>query len=250
MSSTPHNASHHAPAEPRRSGLELSTLLVAGISAVVATVVVSKLWAPGTIWATAFTPVIVSLVKEGLERPVKRVSAVATRAAVPPRPLARAARTMVRPPPEAQAPPPPMVMDPDLTERRVYGSRVGGLRRRWKLAVVTGLVAFAGVVALFTLPELVAGRSVTVGGSHTTFFGGHRSSSSSKGTTDTSTTRSTTTPSGQTSTTTTPQATTPTTATPAPTTTAPPAQTTTTPPAAPAAPAPQTTPAAPAPSTP
>ena len=166
MSSAPHTASHQAPAEPRRSGIELSTLLVAGVAAVVATVVVQKIWATGTIWATAFTPIIVALVKEALERPVKRVSAVATRAAVPP-PLARAARTVVQPPPEAQAPPPPMVMDPDLTERRVYGSRVGGLQRRWKLAVITGLLAFAGVVALFTLPELVAGRSVTAGTSHT-----------------------------------------------------------------------------------
>lgn len=227
--------------------MELSTLFVAGLSSVVAAVVVSRIWAPGTIWATAFTPVIVSLVKEALERPVQRVSAVATRAAVPPRPLARATRTVVRPPPEVDGPPPPMALDPGLTERRVYGRRAGGLRRRWKLAVVTGLIAFAGCVAVFTLPELVAGRSVTSGTSHTTFFGGRRTKKSTSSGTKTSTTKTTTTSTGETSTTTAPEATTPTTTTPAqttpPTTTTPPAQTT------PAAP--PTTPApAPAPATP
>jgi hypothetical protein len=244
MSSYPsHTASHHAPAEPRRGGLELSTLVIAGASSVVAALVVSHIWAAGTIWATAFTPVIVSLVKEALERPVQRVSAVATRAAAPPK-LARAARTVAQPPPEASAPPPPMALDPALTERRVYGSRVGGLQRRWKLAVVTGLVAFVGVVAIFTLPELVAGRSVTTGSSHTTFFGGNSSRSTSSPSDATTSKDRTTTSKGETPTTSTPQSTTPTTTTPpaqpapAPTTTTP-APTPTT--AAPAAPAPTTT---------
>ncbi len=243
MSYAPHTASNQTPAEPRRRGVELSTLFIAGASSVVAAVVVSHIWAQGTIWATAFTPVIVSLVKEALERPGQRVSAVATRAAVAPKPLARAARTVVQPPPEADAPPPPMSLDPALTERRVYGSRVGGIQRRWKLAVATGLIAVTGVVALFTLPELVAGRSVTSGGSHTTFFGGHRSSSSTTttGTTETQkitvTSTTTTTTPAQTTTTTTPAQTTPTTTTPAPAPTtstpapsaAPPGTTTTTP---------------------
>ena len=251
MSYSPHTASHHAPAEPRRGGLELSTLVVAGVAAVVAAVVVSKIWAPGTMWATAFTPVIVSLVKEALERPAQRVSAVATRAAVPPKPLARAARTVVQPPPEAAAPPPPMSLDPALTERRVYGSRVGGIQRRWKLAVATGLIAFVGVVALFTLPELVAGRSVTSGGSHTTFFGGSGAAKRSSGTSDTTTTKTTSTSTGKTSTTPAPTTSTPTTTTPPAQTTTTPAPTTSTPAPAPATPAPQTTPApAPAPSTP
>ncbi|MEP6953531.1 MAG: hypothetical protein ABI950_05650 [Solirubrobacteraceae bacterium] len=227
--------------------MELSTLLIAGVSSVVAAVVVSKIWAPGTMWATAFTPVIVSLVKEGLERPVQCVSAVASRAAVPPRPLARAARTVVQPPPEVDGPPPPMSLDPGLTERRVYGSRVGGIQRRWKLAVITGLLAFLGVVALFTLPELVAGRAVTSGASHTTFFGGQSAKRSTPTGLDTGTTKTTTTSTGETPTTTpAPGTTTPTTAPPAQTS---PPPTTSTPAPAPAAPAPETTPA-PAPSTP
>ncbi|MGZ6696564.1 MAG: hypothetical protein ACXVFL_13110 [Solirubrobacteraceae bacterium] len=246
MSSSPHTASNQAPAEPRRGGIELSTLIVAGLAAVIAAYVVSKIWAPGTVWATAFTPVIVSLVKEALERPAKRVSAVATRAANP-RPLARATRTVVQPPPEADAPPPPMTLDPELTERRVYGTRAGGIQRRWKVAVITGLIAFVGVVAIFTLPELVAGRSVTSGSAHTTFFGGHRSRSSSSTThtetTTTATQSTTTTQTTPTTTTTTPSQTTPTTTTTTPSQTTP---TTTTPPPAAAPPAQTTTtPAAP-----
>jgi hypothetical protein len=140
-----------------------------------------------------------------------------------------------------------MALDPALTERRVYGSRVGGIQRRWKLAVATGLLAFVGVVALFTLPELVAGRSVTSGGSHTTFFGGHKSTSSSTPTPTTETQTTT----GTRTTTPTPGTTTPTTTTPAPTTTTPtttspaPVPTTSTP--APSAAPPATTTTTPAP---
>ena len=44
--------------------------------------------------------------------------------------------------------------------------------RQWKLALTTGLVAFAGVVAVFTASELVAGDAVSGGGGRTTFFSG------------------------------------------------------------------------------
>ncbi|HET7051447.1 MAG TPA: hypothetical protein VFI54_24480, partial [Solirubrobacteraceae bacterium] len=44
-------------------------------------------------------------------------------------------------------------------------------RPRWRLAVLTGLLAFAIVVAFYTVPDLVAGHSVTGNGQPTTFFG-------------------------------------------------------------------------------
>lgn len=235
MSSYPHTSSHQRPAEPRRGGIELSTLFAAGVAAVVAAYVVSKVWAPGTVWATAFTPVLVSLVKEALERPAQKVSAVATRAVAAPR-----ARDL-------SGPPPPVVVDHDeeLSERKVYDTASRNLPRRWKLAVVTGLIAFAAVVALYTVPELVAGSSVTSGSSHTTFFGGHSSKSTSSPSDTTTSKDKTTTSNGATPTTSTPSSTTPTTTTPpaqqttpAPTTTTP-APTPTTP--APATPAPTTT---------
>ena len=130
----------------------MTTLLAAAIASVVAATVVSRLWQAGTVWATAMTPVIVALVKEAVERPAKRVSSIATRAAAPP--LARAARAVAEPPPEAYAPPPPVVgPDPGLSEMRVY-RRERATGRHWKLAIGTGLLACVIAVAVMTLPEL------------------------------------------------------------------------------------------------
>ena len=149
-----------------------STLVAAAIAAVVAATVVSRLWQAGTVWATAMTPVIVTVVKEALDRPAKRVSSIAARAA----PAAgarhagrgRAAARGLRAAAAGLGP------DPGLTEMRVY-RRERATGRRWKLAVATGLLAFVIGVAVLTLPELVAGRSVVSGTHHTTIFGGHRS---------------------------------------------------------------------------
>jgi hypothetical protein len=150
----------------------VGTLLVAAISSAIAATVVSRLWQAGTVMATAMTPVIVALVKEGLERPAQRVSSIATRSGSAP--VARTARAVVPPPPEADAPPPPMALDPKLTQMRVYGRDRSKVGRRWKLAVATGLLGFVVCVAVMTLPELVAGRSVVSGKHDTTIFGGHR----------------------------------------------------------------------------
>jgi hypothetical protein len=175
-----------APPQAQGAGLQIGTLVIAAIAAVIAATVVSRFWQAGTIMATAMTPVIVALVKEGLERPARRVSSMATRAATP-SPVARASRRVVEPPPEAYAPPPPVVgPDDELSEMRVYRRErtVGG--RGWKLAVATGLLACVIAVAAMTLPELVAGRSVVSGSHHTTIFGGHRSTSTTtKSKTDT-----------------------------------------------------------------
>ena len=131
---------------PARGGLDVTTLVAAAVASVVAATVVSRLWQAGTVWATAMTPVIVALVKEAVERPAKRVSSIATRAAAPP--LARATRAVAEPPPEAYAPPPPVVgPDPGLSEMRVY-RRERATGRRWKLAIATGLLACVIAVAV------------------------------------------------------------------------------------------------------
>jgi hypothetical protein len=219
----------------------VATLVAAAASAVVAAAVVSRVWQAGTVMATAMTPVVVTLVKEALERPARRVSSIATRAAAPP--LARATRAVAEPPPEAYAPPPPVVgPDPALTEMRVY-RRERATGRRWKLAVATGLLAFAIGVAVMTLPELVAGRSVVSGTHHTTIFGGHRAAPASKTSTPTET-KTTTTDESTTTTDTQPQDTT----TQPDTTTAPDGQAPATTEPAPTAPAPtQSTPTQPDP---
>jgi hypothetical protein len=157
-------------APPRGAGFHVGTLIVAAISAVVAATVVSRIWQPGTVMATAMTPVLVTLVKEALERPARRVSSIAGRSALVP--VA---------PPEAEARPepigsPPAVVvthDEGLTPMRVYRPE-RRVRRRWKLALATGLLAFLIAVAAMTLPELVAGRSVVSAKHDTTIFGGQR----------------------------------------------------------------------------
>jgi hypothetical protein len=229
----------------------VGTLVVAAISAVVAATVVSRLWQAGTVWATAMTPVIVTLIKEALDRPAKRVSSIASRATPPlaraTPPSARATRAVAQPPPEAYAPPPPVGPDPGLTEMRVY-RRDRNTARRWKLAIATGLLAFVIGVAVMTLPELVAGRSVVSGTHHTTIFGGHRAARASR--TTTQSTESKTTTDKSTTTGTQPQDTT---TQPGGTTTAPngqPAPTTTAPATTAPAPTGQSTPAQPAPTQP
>ena len=84
----------------------MGTLIIAAISAVAAATVVSRLWQTGTVMATAMTPVLVTLVREALERPAKRVSSIATR----PRSV----------PVEAAPPPVVATQEEGLTPMRVY----------------------------------------------------------------------------------------------------------------------------------
>lgn len=158
-------------------GLSVKTLLIAGAASAAAAIVIPMLWRPGTVFAAAMTPIVVALVTEALRRPVETVSAVRVRR------TARGAAILDPPPPEPfdplappsaeelavldETPPPP----PAVHRRRPLTAR------QWKLALATGLVAFAGVAAVFTASELVAGDAVSGGGARTTFFGGSNSKS-------------------------------------------------------------------------
>src|SRR3954468_8446957 len=64
-------------ADPDRkggSGLSLRTLAIASAASVTAAMVSSRIFPPGTIYASAVTPVIVAAVSEMLNRPVDRVA--------------------------------------------------------------------------------------------------------------------------------------------------------------------------------
>ena len=182
-----------------REGLSLQTLVIAAVASGVAAIVVSKLWAPGTVLAAAMTPVIVTVVRELLERPMKSdtvrraastVSDVAiARRAVGGEAAARTESVRGRSPTATAPPPPPPAAngngevtpgDVVLTHpRRDYGSRPGrrlGRRPHLKVAVVTGLVAFVIAGVALTVPELIFGGSVG-GGDRTTLFGGDSKSS-------------------------------------------------------------------------
>jgi len=205
------------------------TLIAAAVASVVAALVVSQFWQSGTLWATAMTPVIVALVKEGFERPAKRLS----EATVAPR--RRHPDELIV---EDVDPGPGLSARPQPAGYKRYGIQ----RKHWKAAIVTGLLAFVLGALILTVPELVAGHSITHSGSGTTLFKGRsrtakkqpRTQSQTQTVTQTVPQNTTTTPPAQT-TPTTPQGTT---TTPPPTQTAP--QNTT--PTVPAQPPPATQP--------
>jgi len=176
------------PPPPRRTELELSTLVLSAIASAAAAYVTARLWAPGTLFSAAMTPVIVALVKEGLRRPAEVVTA-----SVP------AQRRRARPLPadlperlDAGAAPPYPPPQPGAAEGpvRIYSTR--GRRLRWRLALLTGVLGFVACVVLYTVPELIAGGSVGRPGHETTLWGGKRSTSSSSSPATTSTTSTST----------------------------------------------------------
>jgi len=155
-----------------QGGLSAKTLLIAAAASAVAALVIPILWRPGTVFAAAMTPIVVALVSELLHRPVESVSAVRVRRT--PRGTA-----ILDPPPEEPFDPlaPPSAEElAVLPETRATPRAVHRRRpltaRQWKLALATGLVAFAAVAAVFTASELVAGDAISGGGNRTTFFGG------------------------------------------------------------------------------
>jgi hypothetical protein len=155
-----------------QGGISLRTLLIAATASAVAAVVVPMLWRPGTVFAAAMTPIIVTIVSELLHRPVASVSSVRAR-----RP-ARGSEVLDEPfdePFDPLAPPSAEELEqlPERSEApRAVHRRLPLTARQWKLALATGLVAFAAVAALFTATELLAGDAISGGGKRTTFWGG------------------------------------------------------------------------------
>jgi hypothetical protein len=170
----------------RRSevGLSVKTLLIAGASSAVAAIVVPMIWERGTVFAAAMTPVIVALASEALKRPVEAVSSVRVRRTA-------SGAAIIDPPPEPDPSEPFDPLAPAPTEeleaalaapearppRRVERRRRALSGRQWKIALVTGLIAFLGAAAVVTASELaVFGDSISNGNRRTTFLGGHHAS--------------------------------------------------------------------------
>ena len=143
------------------AGIDIKTLLITAVSSAAAAYTCSKLWAPGTLAAAAFTPVLVAIIREGLAKSTDVVVKV-----VPVRGLVRSAEPESPQPPgvagasagwsaadldlaEAGQPPgfePPLLAgDPAARvaqsgEIAYHGS--GRRRRNWRVAIVTGLLGF------------------------------------------------------------------------------------------------------------
>lgn len=151
--------------DERRGGISVQTLGVAAAASAAASYAASHLWGPGTVASAALTPVVVALVSEFLHRPINKVSATAARAApLPPRPPGSRAV------PGREAP--PLTPDPADWTPISYGPPAPQprWRPRWRLVLLTGLTAFAIVVGVYTVPDLVLGHSITGSGGATTFF--------------------------------------------------------------------------------
>jgi hypothetical protein len=189
--------------EKSGTGLSLFTLVIAAIASACTALVVREIWGPGTIFGAAMSPVLVALISEALRKPQKHVARVAPTLREKAMPLG----TLGRPgeehgpeprgagatdsdsletreplqPEDPDAPPDAEPGTPDQPtrgddpfglrepERRLPGADL--LRRRWKLAVATGLLAFAIAATVLTAAELAAGGSAA-GDGRTTVFGG------------------------------------------------------------------------------
>jgi hypothetical protein len=227
------------------SGVSLQTLIIASLASAAAAYAASRIWGTGTLISAAATPVVVALVSEFLRRPVqtvatsaKRIPTVQTLPAVGRRASATPEDpTHARQDPRVEA---PADVTPVAAPPTIHRAEPNTWRPRWRPAVVTGLLAFAIVVAVYTVPDLLAGHSVTGNGQPTTFFGASTNVKKKATPTTVTTTTSTTTVTKTT------QATSTTTATPTTKTTTPTPTSTQTTSTTPPAVSPTTTPTSPA----
>jgi uncharacterized membrane protein YvlD (DUF360 family) len=171
--------------------------VVAAVASGIAAILTSHFWKNGTVLAAAMTPVVVSVIKEALHKPLQsdavRRSATSARRVVAGGAATRTRSAQARSPAVGTVPTPPPPpsngSNGELTQgdvllthpRRTYGA--GGsrapLQKHWKVAIVTGLLAFVVAAVVLTVPELLFGSAVS-SGHRTTIFGGGKSESSQK----------------------------------------------------------------------
>lgn len=140
--------------QPQAIRPSVLTLAIASVSSVVAAILASRLWGPGTLLGAAATPVVITLVGELLKRPAERITVV------------RGSRTGAEPLERAT---PAALEAGDLAPRSTYRPR----RRAIVIALVTGLLAFGIGAVVLTSTELIFGSSSFGSGSgRTTILGG------------------------------------------------------------------------------
>ena len=213
----------NADRKDKRSGgrISLQTLIIASVASAAASFAASRIWGAGTLVSAAATPVIVALVSEFLRRPVQTVAETAKKvptvqalpgvrnhtSATPSDSTRVQDRTRVSTDPATGTEQPsrfgqqrprqggeaPAEVTPVADQGTTTPTNASAWRPHWRLAVLTGLLAFAIVVALYTVPDLLAGRSITDNGQPTTFFGGSATANKKASRTSTVTTTSPTT---------------------------------------------------------
>lgn len=188
-----------APPPPAPAGaappLDVKTLVITAAASALAAYICSKVWAPGTLASAAFTPVAVALFREALHKPTEVVTSALPAALPLGRRGGSAAGAFGAPPVPPMGDDPTRVRparplsDTDATQvHRVVPSgeeptRVSRpaaepvevhavarpSRRRWQVALITGLLGFVIAALLITVPEVIAGKD------NTTIFQGGRS---------------------------------------------------------------------------
>jgi hypothetical protein len=154
-------------------GLSLQTLVIASLASMTAAVVIHEVWTGGAILGAAITPIIVAVTSELLKRPIDRASQRRERAARSERTRDAVARGETAPlaPPAPERPDradPFGIWQADRPEPRYR--RLG--RRHVRIALVTGVLAFAVGAAALTVTEVVLGGNLGSGGRETTLGGG------------------------------------------------------------------------------
>jgi hypothetical protein len=166
--------------EKKKEGLSPLTLAIASCASMTAAIFIHEIWTGGAIIGAAFTPIIVTLVNEGLKRPARAASALAEEKLKRQRAAERAAAYAAG---DQAAVPPTDVQEAGVADQREadrfgiwqgdrpsWRERLSG--RRLKVALGTGLLAALIGVAALTGAELVFGGSVGSGEQRTTIFRG------------------------------------------------------------------------------
>lgn len=174
------------PPAPAAAPLDIKTLVITAAASALAAYICSKVWAPGTLASAAFTPVAVAVFREALRKPTEVVT-TALPAALP---IARRGTAATGPYGAPTGPGTPFAdTDPTRVHDVVPGphdqpTRVSPAigpqgpgpvgvdpvsvhavgrrnRRRWQIAVITGLLGFVIAALLITVPEVIAGKDGT-----------------------------------------------------------------------------------------
>ena len=136
-------------AAEKSEGLSAQTLAIASLASLAAAIVVHKIWQGGAIVGAAVTPVIVAVVSEALRKPAQVIQTT------------RTARTRGAAPRDPGLPPATHAR-PSEDRFGIWEAERPPLRERLnrthlKVAIATGLVAFAIVAFFLTGAELVFG---------------------------------------------------------------------------------------------
>ncbi len=175
--------------------LDLRTLVIASVASAVAAIAVSRIWASGTPIAAAATPVLVTLLKEVLDRPSSKIAErfTADTRALPDTEVREPVAARARREPSARPAGPTRRMPPPSESRdeagtmardaegagdiRVYrqqpSDRMTG-KINPKIALITGLLAFVIAGLFITGGQVLAGNPFGSKGNGAIILGQHK----------------------------------------------------------------------------